>query len=100
MENGEARSGNSFNSVKETIAEKLERAAASLGRPTEGSGVLGPYSQQASEWLHQSADYVRDFDVKKADLQLRNQIRTHPGQSLLIGVGVGFLLGLLLRRRR
>jgi ElaB/YqjD/DUF883 family membrane-anchored ribosome-binding protein len=88
-----------FNNVKQTIAEKLERAAASLGRQSEGGRVLGPYSQQASQWLHQSADYVREFDVKKADTELRNQIRTHPGKSLLIGVGAGMLLGLLLRRR-
>jgi ElaB/YqjD/DUF883 family membrane-anchored ribosome-binding protein len=100
MENNSGtESGDSFSSVKETIAEKLERAAVSLGRQSEGAHVLGLYSQQASQWLHQSADYVRDFDVKKADKELRNQIRTHPGKSLLIGFGAGMLLGLLLRRR-
>ncbi len=98
--NGATESGNSFNNVKRSIAEKLEQAAVSLGKQSEGSHALGPYSQQASQWLHQSADYVRDFDIKKADMELRHQIRTHPGKSLLIGVGVGVLVGLLLRRRR
>ena len=100
MENNSGtETGSSFNSVKQTIAEKLDQAAVSLGGQSEGGQVLGPYSQQASEWLHQSANYVREFDIKNADAKLRNQIRTHPGKSLLIGVGVGMLLGLLLRRR-
>ena len=99
MENNSGtESGNSFNHVKQTIAEKLEQAAHSLGRQSEG-GALGPYSQQASQWLHQSAEYVRDFDIQKADTELRNQIKMHPGKSLLIGVGVGMFLGLLWRRR-
>jgi ElaB/YqjD/DUF883 family membrane-anchored ribosome-binding protein len=91
--------GNSFNNVKQTIAEKLELAAISLGGQSESGHGPGPYCQQASQWLHQSADYVREFDIKRADAELRNQIRMHPGKSLLIGVGVGMLLGLLLRRR-
>ena len=100
MENNSGiESGNSFNHIKQTIAEKLDRAAISLGRQSEGSPILGPYNQQASELLHQSADYVREFDIKKADTELRNQIRMHPGKSLLIGIGAGFLLGLLVRRR-
>jgi ElaB/YqjD/DUF883 family membrane-anchored ribosome-binding protein len=99
MEKSTTGSGNSFNTIKHNIAEKLEKAADSLGRQTEGGHALGPCSQQASQWLHQSADYVREFDIKEADMKLRNQIRTHPGQSLLIGVGVGVLLGLMLRRR-
>lgn len=98
MESG-TRSGNTFNSVKESIAEKLERAAYSLGRQTEEGGTLGPYSQQASEWLHQSAAYVRDFDIKRADMQLRSQISSHPGRSMLIGLAAGVLVGFWIRRR-
>ena len=98
MEPSGTRSGNSFNSIKESIADRLERAAGSLTQ-VEGGGTLGPYSQQASEWLHKSAEYVREFDVHKADTQLRNQIRIHPGRSMLIGLGAGVLIGFLLRRR-
>ncbi len=100
MEEGGTRSGNSFNAVKESIADKLERAAGSLSRPAEeGSGALGPYSQQASEWLHQSAEYVRNFDIKRADMQIRNQVRTYPGRTLLISLAAGMLVGYWIRRR-
>ena len=97
MESGTLQ-GSSFNVLKESIAEKLEQAAGSLGQSAGGS-ALGPYSQQASEWLHQSAAYVRDFDIKRADTHLRNQIRTYPGRSMLIGLAAGILIGCWLRRR-
>lgn len=98
MESG-IKSGNSFNNIKESIAERLERAAGSLGRQTEEGSALGPYSRHASEWLNQSAAYVRDFDIKRVDTQLRNQIRAYPGRSMLIGLAAGILVGLWIRRR-
>lgn len=99
MEQSGMKSGHSLNNLKENLADKLDRAAGSLGRQTEEGSVLGPYGRQASEWLHQSAAYVRNFDIERADTQLRNQIRTYPGRSMLIGMAAGVLLGLLLRRR-
>jgi hypothetical protein len=92
-------SGNTFDNVKRAVAEKLEQAACSLGGQTEEGTVLGPYSRQASEWLHHSAEYVRDFDIKRADMELRNQIRSHPGRSMLVGLGAGILVGFFIRRR-
>jgi hypothetical protein len=94
MENGKT----SFDAFKESIAEKLDRAAGSIQRQTESSQSLGPYSQHASEWLHHSAQYVREFDIQQADLDLRRQIRTHPGKSLLIGLAAGLVVGILVRR--
>lgn len=98
MDDSGIRSGNPLNGVKESLAEKLDWAAGALGGTEEG-GALGPYSQQASEWLHHSADYIRNFDIKRADMQLREQIRNNPGRSMLIGLAAGFLVGLLIRRR-
>jgi outer membrane protein assembly factor BamD (BamD/ComL family) len=91
-------SSSSFTRIKETIAEKLEKAAGSL-EGTESSQALGPYSQQASHWLHQSARYIRSFDIDEADARMRGYIRVHPGQSVLIGVATGFVVGYLVRRR-
>jgi hypothetical protein len=99
MENGGTESSRSFAAFKETIAEKLDRAAGSLGRQSETGQASGPYSRQASEWLHQSAQYIRAFDMKRADADLKNQISLHPGKSVLISLAAGFALGFMLRRR-
>jgi ElaB/YqjD/DUF883 family membrane-anchored ribosome-binding protein len=41
---------------------------------------------------------VEDADVGAMMDQVRSYVRSNPGKALLISVGVGFLLGLLLRR--
>jgi len=41
---------------------------------------------------------VDDMDVGAFTDQVRAYVRSNPGKALLISVGVGFLVGLLLRR--
>jgi ElaB/YqjD/DUF883 family membrane-anchored ribosome-binding protein len=41
---------------------------------------------------------VDDIDVGAVTDQVRAYVRSNPGKALLISVGVGFLVGLLLRR--
>ncbi len=41
---------------------------------------------------------VEDVDFEAITDQVRSYVRSNPGKALLISVGVGFLLGLLLRR--
>lgn len=99
MERNGPMSGNSFSTFKENIAERLHRAAGSLARQTGEESVFWPCSRQASEWLHHSAEYVKNFDVQRADEQIRNQIRTYPGRSMLVCLAAGILVGLWIRRR-
>jgi ElaB/YqjD/DUF883 family membrane-anchored ribosome-binding protein len=41
---------------------------------------------------------VDDVDFGAITDQVRSYVRSNPGKALLISVGVGFLIGLLLRR--
>lgn len=41
---------------------------------------------------------VEDVDFGEITDQIRGYVRSNPGKALLISVGVGFLIGLLLRR--
>ncbi len=41
---------------------------------------------------------VEDVDFGAITDQVRTYVRSNPGKALLISVGVGFLIGLLLRR--
>jgi ElaB/YqjD/DUF883 family membrane-anchored ribosome-binding protein len=60
---------------------------------------MAQYGKQASEWLDQSADYVRQFDYVQADTRVREYVGKRPGLSLLIAGGVGLIIGAILRRR-
>ena len=88
--------------VKTFIADKLHNVAESLSqKAAERGGQSGKaqYGKRASEWLDQSADYVRQFDYKQADARVREYVRQSPGRSLLIAGAVGLIFGAILRRR-
>ncbi|HJQ23126.1 MAG TPA: DUF883 C-terminal domain-containing protein [Blastocatellia bacterium] len=96
----EADSGGSkFNQIKSTVAEKLVEAADALRQKTGQEGAIAPYATQASDWLHQAADYVRDFDPAEVKTSLQRQVHNNPGRSLIAAAAVGLTLGILLRRR-
>ena len=97
-------SGKSYGcgNVKTMIADKIQQAAEALGEKAAeqdaGSGVA-QYEKRASEWLEQSAEFVRQFDYEQTDARVREFVRKNPGRSLLIAGGVGLIIGTILRRR-
>ncbi len=102
MDETTASSSSTFDKVKNTIADKIHEAADSIRRKSESPDApspLGNYGKQASSLLDKSAQYVREFDIKKADDQMKAQIRNNPGRSLLIALGAGLLIGIWLKRR-
>lgn len=91
-----------FENVKTIIAEKLNKAAEALGEKATDPDAhrgMGHYGKQASEWLEQSAEYVRQFDHNQASARVREYVGKRPGRSLLIAGGVGLIIGAIFRRR-
>jgi ElaB/YqjD/DUF883 family membrane-anchored ribosome-binding protein len=75
----------------------------------EDGGRFGRARQYASDTYENASGKVRDGynalreKVEDVDFgaitdQVRTYVRSNPGKALLISVGVGFLIGLLLRR--
>ena len=77
--------------VAEVLGEKVADQDAQCG--------IAHYGKQASEWLDQSAEYVRQFDYEQADARVREYVRQSPGRSLLLAGAVGLIIGAILRRR-
>ena len=89
-------------SVKNIIADKMHNVAETLRNKMADQDTqsgTGQYGKQASEWLDQSAEYVRKIDYKQADTRVREYVEQSPGRSLLIAGGVGLIIGVILRRR-
>jgi len=76
-----------------------EEAAGRFGRAKE---FVGDKYAQASGAMKSGYNTVRekveDVDFGAITDQVRSYVRSNPGKALLISVGVGFLVGLLLRR--
>ena len=90
-----------FEVIKHTVADKLHTAADIVQQKVEqnqGTAVAG-YASQASGWLDDAAEYVREIDPQKVKANLQTQIRSNPGRSLMVAGAVGLVLGILLRRR-
>lgn len=91
-----------FENVKNIIADQLETVADALDEKSTGEDApsgMAQYGKQASEWLDQSAGYVREFDYEQAESRVRECIKQHPGRSLLIAGAIGLFIGVVLRRR-
>jgi hypothetical protein len=97
--------------LKSTLADKLEAGASSLrsqggpqlagmsadGSATAASDPMARLSGPAADAMQKTAEFLRDGDLKAT---LENQVRTNPARTLLIAVGVGYLLGKALRSDR
>ena len=91
-----------FENVKNIIADKMHNAAGALNEKAadqDAHPAIAQCGKQASEWLSQSAEYVRHFDYEQADARLRDYVRQSPGRSVLIAGAVGLVIGAILRRR-
>jgi ElaB/YqjD/DUF883 family membrane-anchored ribosome-binding protein len=77
----EGGEGGRFGRAKQFVDEKYQAAAGA---------ARNAYSS--------AREKVEDVDFGAVTDQVRTYVKSNPGKALLISVGVGFLIGLLLRR--
>ncbi len=70
-----------FNRAKEFVGEGYEKA-----------------SNAVRDGYNTVREKVEDVDFGAMGDQVRSYVRSNPGKALLVSVGVGFVVGLLLRR--
>ena len=90
-----------------------ETTSGAPGAGGEGTGDAGSRFGKAKDFVNEkyeaASDFTRsqynrakekmeDVDFGAITDQVRSYVRSNPGKALLISVGVGFLVGLLLRR--
>ncbi|HEU4520820.1 MAG TPA: hypothetical protein VFT12_02390 [Thermoanaerobaculia bacterium] len=63
----------------------------------EGTGRFGRAKDYMGGKYNQMRERAEDLDFGAMADQVRGYVRSNPGKALLISVGVGFLVGLLLR---
>jgi ElaB/YqjD/DUF883 family membrane-anchored ribosome-binding protein len=91
-----------FGNVRNSIADAIHKVAEVLGNKAadqDAQSGMAQYGKQASKWLDQSADYVRQFEYEQADASVREYVKQSPGRSLLIAGAVGLIIGGIWRRR-
>jgi len=102
---------NSLADALESGAERLRRQAAgggqtagaaatggSVGMVADQANRVGDMSNQVAGGLQGAADWLRDADLDGLKSGLERQVKEHPGRTLAIAVGRGYLLGKALRK--
>jgi hypothetical protein len=96
----------------EMLADGLEAGADALRQrrlaPTSGGAsrvtalvndqAIAPMSDTLAAGMQTSADWLRDADMDKLKEGVEKQVKEHPGRSLLVALGAGFLLAKVFRR--
>ena len=81
---------------RDAAASGLQKAAMAIhdnaGSLPGGEKVTG-LAHDAANSLSSTANYVRDHDVNKMMADVESLVKNNPGPSLLVAVGIGFLLG-------
>jgi ElaB/YqjD/DUF883 family membrane-anchored ribosome-binding protein len=82
-----------------TADTQSDEAAGRFGRAKE---YMGDQYERASgkvrDGYNTMREKVEDVDFGAITDQVRGYVRSNPGKALLISIGVGFVVGLLLRR--
>jgi ElaB/YqjD/DUF883 family membrane-anchored ribosome-binding protein len=104
--------------LKQSLADALESGAERLrqqaagGGQTAGAAATGgsvgmladqpnrvaDYSNQVAGGLQGAADWLRDADLDGLKSGLERQVKEHPGRTLAVAVGLGYLLGKAIRK--
>ncbi len=81
--------------ARSTLAQGLESAANSLQDRAEslpGGEKIVRAAETAAGAMDSAAEYVRNQDLRAMMSDVRQMVRKHPGATLVIAAGLGFLL--------
>jgi ElaB/YqjD/DUF883 family membrane-anchored ribosome-binding protein len=81
-----------------TVGEKMTDVAQTIRDKAPVSGPVADAADTAADTLQRAGTYLRDQDLADMRSDLEGLIRRHPIESLLIGLGVGYLLARSMRR--
>jgi hypothetical protein len=100
-------------SAKDALADKLEAGAERLQQRSQGGqlagagessmtigneGRLAGVTSSVASGMQDTADWLREADLESLKEGVEQQVKEHPGRTLLIALGVGYLLGKAFRR--
>jgi ElaB/YqjD/DUF883 family membrane-anchored ribosome-binding protein len=84
--------------VMSTAGDKMTTLAQTVRDRAPVEGRAGEVATNAAETLERSGRYLQEADPQMVRMDLERLIRQHPIESMLVGLGVGYLLARTMRR--
>jgi len=72
--------------------------ATTAGTVATGDGRVAQVSDRVATGMDKTAGWLRDADLDGLRTGIETQVKEHPGRTLLIAAGLGYLLGKALRK--
>jgi hypothetical protein len=72
--------------------------ATATGSVTVGDGRVAQVTDRVATGMDATAGWLRDADLEGLRTSIETQVKEHPGRTLLIAAGLGYLLGKALRK--
>jgi len=94
---------NTADQARVSAASGLQRAASKVQETADrlpGGDKVHSAARTVASGMERSATYLREHQFSDMQADVENFVRRHPGQSLIVAVAAGFLLGQALRRSR
>jgi hypothetical protein len=76
---------------------QLSGSTGSADISVSGDGV-SQVTDRVAGGMQATADWLRDADIDSMRVGVERQVKEHPGRTLLIAVGLGYLLGKAFRK--
>jgi len=76
----------------------LAGATGSSSVALESDGRVAQVSNRVATGMDATADWLRQADLDGLRATVEQQVKEHPGRTLLIAAGVGYLLGKAFRK--
>jgi hypothetical protein len=76
----------------------LAGATGATGVAVVSDGRVAQVSDKVAGGMQATADWLREADLDSLKSGIERQVKEHPGRTLLIAVGLGYLLGKALRK--
>src|SRR5512143_255156 len=105
------RAGNlkaSLANALDSGAERLRHRGGSVGQistATEGPSValetssrVAPVTARVASGMEATAGWLRETDLDSVKGGIERQVKEHPGRTLLVAVGLGYLIGKAVRK--
>ena len=74
------------------VGEKMESLATSIYERTPRHGTIGTATNKVAEGLESASYYLKEKKFEHLGEDFRGLVRRYPLQSLVVGLGLGFLL--------
>ena len=79
-------------------SQQLAGETGTTGVAVAGDARVNQVSEKVAGGMQATADWLRDADLDSMRVGVERQVKEHPGRTLLIAVGLGYLLGKAFRK--